>query len=88
MVSLPEIAHAHGRAGGGTPMLRLKAERLRRGWTQTDLAYHARMTAAEISRIETGRLRPYPGQADRLSCVLGLRLEDLLEPANSERASA
>ena len=60
-------------------MLRLKSERLRRGWTQTDLGFHSRMTTAEISRIETGRLRPYPGQVERLSRALGLRPSELLD---------
>jgi transcriptional regulator with XRE-family HTH domain len=53
-------------------MLRLKAERLRRGWTQVDLSYHARVSPAEISRIETGRLRPYPSQVERIAHVLGV----------------
>ena len=61
-------------------MLRVKAERLRRNWTQTDLGYHARITPAEISRIETGRLRPYPGQAERLARVL-----DIMRPIYSLR---
>ena len=60
-------------------MLRLKQERLRRGWTQTDLGFHARMTAAEISRIETGRLIPYPGQLNRLVGVLGIQHQQILE---------
>ena len=60
-------------------MLRLKAERLRRGWTQTDLAYHARVQPAEISRIERGNARPYPAQAERLARVLGLAITELIE---------
>jgi transcriptional regulator with XRE-family HTH domain len=59
-------------------MLKVKAERLRRNWTQTDLGYHARITPAEISRIETGRLRPYPGQLERLAKVLNVETTDLL----------
>ncbi len=59
-------------------MLRIKVERLRREWTQTDLGYKARMTPAEISRIETGRLTPYPGQIKRLVRVLGLGADELL----------
>jgi transcriptional regulator with XRE-family HTH domain len=65
---------------GGT-MLRVKHERLLRGWTQTVLAYHAGMSAAEISRIESGRLRPYPGQVERLSVALGVPAKALLEEA-------
>ena len=61
------------------PMIRLKAERLRRGWTQIDLAYHARVQPAEISRFETGNARPYPRQAQRLAATLGLDPGELLQ---------
>ena len=33
-------------------MLRIKSERLIRGWNQTELAYFARMSSADVSRIE------------------------------------
>ena len=60
-------------------MLRVKFERLRRGWNQTTLAFRARVSAAEISRIETGRAKPYPGQVKRLCRALGLTAGSLLE---------
>ena len=63
---------------------RMKAERLRRGWNQTVLAAKVGMSAADISRIESGRARPYPGQADRLAKVLKLaasRLQDQVPDA-------
>lgn len=60
-------------------MLRIKAERLRRGWTQTELGYHARLASADVSRIESGRLVPYPAQAARLARVLGMNENELLE---------
>jgi len=60
-------------------MLRLKAERMRRGWTPQDLAYHARMAAADVSRIESGRLKPYPSQLARLARVLGISPEELMQ---------
>ncbi len=60
-------------------ILRVKAERLKRGWTQTELAYFARMSSAEVSRIESGRMVPYPGHAKRLARVLGLQSSELLE---------
>jgi len=59
--------------------LRLKLERLQKGWNQTTLAFHAHITPAELSRIETGRLRPYPGQLDRISNVLGVAATTLLD---------
>ena len=63
---------------------RMKVERLRRQWTQTDLAYHARMSPSDISRIENGLLIPYPGYAERLAKALGLSPEELQLPAKRE----
>ena len=66
-------------------MLRMKLERLRRGWNQTKLAYLARTSGPEISRIETGRARPYPKQLKRLAKVLRLSpdvlMQEIGEPA-------
>lgn len=64
-------------------MLKIKSERLRRGWTQTDLAYHSRVQPAEISRIERGQARPYPGQAARLAKALKLSPDELLQPVEA-----
>ena len=59
-------------------MTKLQAERIRRGLTQTDLAFHARpLTASEVSRFETGMARPYPAQAERLARVLGVPADEL-----------
>ena len=63
----------------GNTVTRLKAERLKRCWTQTDLAFYARMSSSDISRIESGRLIPYPAHVERLSKVLGLDPGELLE---------
>jgi transcriptional regulator with XRE-family HTH domain len=61
-------------------MIRLKLERLKRGWTQVDLAFHAKVAVAEISRMETGRVsHPYPGHAQRLAAALGLSSTEILE---------
>ena len=67
-------------------MLRMKVERLRRGWNQTALGYHAKMSGPEISRIETGRTRPYPKQLARLAKVLRLSPDTLIEEAGDEPA--
>jgi transcriptional regulator with XRE-family HTH domain len=60
-------------------MVRLKLERLKRGWNQQDLGFRADMASTDISRIECGWLKPYPSQALRLAQVLGLKPEELLE---------
>lgn len=58
-------------------MLMIEKKRKDKGWTQTQLGYHAKMTAQEISRIERGWAKPYNGQALRLSEVLGVSTEEL-----------
>jgi transcriptional regulator with XRE-family HTH domain len=49
------------------------------GWSQVALAFHAGISIGDISRIETGRLRPYPSQLEKLSKVLGLEESALLD---------
>jgi transcriptional regulator with XRE-family HTH domain len=60
-------------------MVRLKAERLNRGWTQQQLGFYASVSAADISKMERGWMKPYPRPAARLAFVLGLKPEELLE---------
>jgi transcriptional regulator with XRE-family HTH domain len=60
-------------------MVRLRWERLRRGWTQAQLATRAEMTTPDISRIETGRLVPYPKQLIRMGRVLKVDPSTLLD---------
>jgi transcriptional regulator with XRE-family HTH domain len=58
---------------------RMKAERLRRRWNQTELAAKAGVNGADISRIESGRMKPYPIQVARLSKALRLEMSALLD---------
>ncbi|MGE5593426.1 MAG: helix-turn-helix domain-containing protein [Betaproteobacteria bacterium] len=60
-------------------MIKIKAARLAKGWTQRDLAFYARLSEAEVSKLERGWHKPFPRQAARLAEVLGLRPEELLE---------
>jgi ribosome-binding protein aMBF1 (putative translation factor) len=62
-----------------TQMVRIREERKKRGWNQTDLAYHSRVPAAEISRIESGRLIPTQKQLERIGQALGLNAKELAE---------
>jgi transcriptional regulator with XRE-family HTH domain len=66
-------------------MTRMEAERRRRGWNQTALAYHSRLSQAEISRIERGRAIPTRTIAERLGLALGVRPEELLSPVSGDR---
>jgi ribosome-binding protein aMBF1 (putative translation factor) len=69
-------------------MFRMTVERRRRGWNQQDLAYRARMSVADVSRIESGRLKPYPGQVKKLGKALGLRPVELLEPPETQEKAS
>ena len=67
-------------------MLRVRSERLRRGWSQTVLAYHARLSASDVSRIENGMQRPYPKQATALAKALEIPVAELLEEIGASDA--
>jgi len=58
---------------------RMKAERIRRGWNQTELAAKSGLSGADISRIESGRMVPYPIQAVRVAKALRIQMRTLLE---------
>jgi transcriptional regulator with XRE-family HTH domain len=60
-------------------MRRLKAERLKRRWTQLDLAARSRVQPADISKFENGYAVPYPPQAARLARALRVRATTLLD---------
>jgi len=46
------------------------------------------MSSADVSRIESGRMVPYPSHAQRLARALGLDPSDLLEEINSNKELA
>ncbi len=52
----------------------LSVTRLReaRGWSRSELARRAKMTAADVGKIEAGRLRPYDSQLRKLARALGV----------------
>ena len=52
--------------------IHLKTERLRRGWSQAELARQAQMNANTISLIESDRFRPYDSQLRKLAHALGV----------------
>jgi transcriptional regulator with XRE-family HTH domain len=68
-------------------MIRLKAERLKRGWSQGKLAYRAKMAGSDVCRLERGYGFPYPAQARRLAAVLGLNVAELMAPVTDNRVT-
>ncbi len=72
-------------------MLRLRAERLRRGLSQTKLAALAGLHPSEISRLENARVYPYPGWRKRLGEALGWpadRVDELFEEVPDDEPEA
>jgi transcriptional regulator with XRE-family HTH domain len=53
-------------------MLNVKIERMRRGWSQAELARRANLNAATVGQIEAGRFQPYPTQLAKLARALGV----------------
>ena len=66
---------------------RLEFERRRRGWSQTELAFYAQMHQPDVSRFERQLQRPSPERRERLSRVLGVAPDELLDEVAVEAAT-
>jgi molybdate-binding protein/DNA-binding XRE family transcriptional regulator len=55
----------------------VRESRMRRNWSQEELAQRAGLSRAGVSAIETGRLVPSTAAALALAAAFGLRVEDL-----------
>jgi len=60
-------------------MTKMQQRRDAKAWSQTKLAYMAKVAQSDISAIENGWRKPYPGQAKRLSKLLGLTPDELTQ---------
>ena len=58
-------------------MLRLKKERLRRGWSQAELGRRLRMHPSTLSHLEQGHLKPWPRYRRALERQFGMSAEEL-----------
>lgn len=56
--------------------IRLTAEREAKGFSKAALARAACLDQALISKIEMGRVTPYPGQLERIAVALGWPKQD------------
>lgn len=63
----------------------IKKLRISRHWTQDELAYRAKITAANISRIETGKHGPSTQLLESLACVFGMKMYQLVALAEGEK---
>lgn len=65
-------------------MTKMKAERKRRGWTQTQLASRAGLHQSQISAFEKAARQPNEDHARRIAVVLKLDASELLDEAAEE----
>lgn len=56
----------------------LRSLRIRKGWTQLELAFNAGLTPTTVSRLENGWQSPNLDTARRLATVLGCALDELV----------
>jgi len=61
----------------GVKMNLLKESRTKKGFSQLTLAKLTNIAPTDISRIENGWLRPYPGWRKRLAKALGVTEKEL-----------
>jgi len=66
---------------------RLRAARLARGWTQTDLA-DGLMSVGYVSRIESGQRRPNTGVLESLASRLDIAIDELLRGPTAREQDA
>lgn len=66
------MAHSERGPRVDLDVLALAAHRLRKGWTQFDLAVAARVQPGTISRLETGAHSPNLVTVERLAAALGI----------------
>ena len=59
-------------------VLRVTAERVRRGWTQAELARRAHLDPAILCKIERRRLIPYQAELARLARALKVAATELM----------
>ena len=62
--------------------------RLQKGWSQNELAYHAKLAPSVISLIETGKREPNATTLRKLASALEVRIPDLFEESGPGKAQS
>jgi transcriptional regulator with XRE-family HTH domain len=71
--------------GREATMLRVRALRHKKGFTQIELAEKAKIAQAYLSEIETGKTKPSLVVLERIAESLGCKIADLLENEEEEK---
>jgi putative transcriptional regulator len=69
-------------------MLRLRVERLRRGWSQTHVTVLTGISGPAVSALELGRVHPHPGWRRRLAEAFGMDEATLFEEVSDQEPAA
>ena len=56
---------------------KMEAKRAEKRMSLAELARRARMAATDVGKIESGRLRPYPRQVQKIARALGVAVDEL-----------
>ena len=70
------------------PASRLRAERIKRGWTQLRLSQLSNIAASDLSSYENNRRVPGRGQKERLAQCFGMSVIDLFGDDDSRTTDA
>ena len=82
----PEVAAAQARLQPKLDLARQVLDlRLKRGWTQQELAERAGTKQANISRLENARLNPSVDTLQKIANAFGVELAVMLVPIAGER---
>lgn len=65
-------------------MLKLRQERLRRGWSLVEVCVRTRIESTNISKIERGLLPAYPGWRQRLADAFDMPEDVLFEKVTDD----
>ena len=60
-------------------MLRLEAERRKRGWSQAEVARRTGLHPSTISHLEAGDIRPWPSYIKRLARLFDVPRDELTQ---------
>ncbi len=66
----------------------VRSLRLQKGWSQNELAYHAKLAPSVISLIETGKREPNATTLRKLANALEVRIPDLFEESGLGKAQS
>jgi transcriptional regulator with XRE-family HTH domain len=69
-------------------MIRLKLWRLQQGMTQAQAARRVGIGESTLAMLESGRLRPTPGQIDHLRATFGAEVNSIFDPVQERVGGA